>query len=384
MSTEVRTWSPEGGTAHQVALEVLLRGPLSRADLARRMDLSQATLSRLTKPLVERGLLVDSAVRPDPATGRPGQPLDVDAAAHHFVGVKLTGDAAHAVLVDLRGSIVSGRSTPIDGHDPADVVEAVGALVERTAEPLPTAGTLTGVGVGLGGHSPDRSTVRVAPFLRWHDVPLGPMLAARTGLPVVVENDVAALTAAEHWFGEGRDTRSFAVLTVGAGVGYGLVVHDRLVTHPDMGIGLVGHFPLDPAGPPCPSGHRGCATAMLTDESLASQATVALRRPVAYDELLRLAEAGDPAARRIVDDGAHALGRLVAAVANLTMPDRVVIAGEGVDLARVGDAAMRSGLAADRDPLASPVDVVVRPGDFGQWARGAAVVALQDFVLRAP
>jgi predicted NBD/HSP70 family sugar kinase len=384
MSTEVRTWSPEGGTAHQVALEVLLRGPLSRADLARRLDLSQATLSRLTKPLVERGLLVDSAVRPDPATGRPGQPLDVDAAAHHFVGVKVTADAAHAVLVDLRGSIVAGLSAPVVGRSPADVVEAVGALVERTAEPLPSAGTLTSVGVSLGGRSPDRATVRVAPFLGWHDVPLGPMLAARTGLPVVVENDVAALTAAEHWFGEGRGIGSFAVLTVGAGVGYGLVVHDRLVTHPDMGIGLVGHFPLDPTGPPCPEGHRGCATAMLTDASLAAQASVALRRPVTHHELLSLAAAGDPAARRIVDDAARALGRLVAAVANLTMPDRVVLTGEGVDLARVGDAALRAGLAADRDPLASPVDVVVRPGDFGQWARGAAVVALQEFVLRAP
>jgi predicted NBD/HSP70 family sugar kinase len=134
----------------------------------------------------------------------------------------------------------------------------------------------------------------------------------------------------------------------------------------------------------CPDGHRGCATAMLTDASLAAQGTVALRRPVTSVELLALARAGDVAARRIVDDGARALGRLVAAVANLTMPDRVVITGEGVDLVRVGDAAMRAGLAADRDPLASPVDVVVRPGDFGQWARGAAVVALQDFVLRAP
>jgi hypothetical protein len=69
-------------------------------------------------------------------------------------------------------------------------------------------------------------------------------------------------------------------------------------------------------------------------------------------------------------------------VGNLTMPDRIVVAGEGVALAEVARAGVDAGIAADRDPRASALDVVTRPGDFRQWARGAGVVAIQEFVLR--
>ncbi|QHT55035.1 ROK family transcriptional regulator [Cellulomonas sp. H30R-01] len=376
----------EGGSELQVALEVLLRGPLSRAELARRLDLSQPTLTRLTKDLVRRGLLVESDARPGPAVGRPSQPLDVDVTSHHFVGVNLAVGTAHAVLVDLRGTVVATRSADLPEDDPDAVVAVVGSLVDAVVAAAPSGAVPsgpTGIGVSLGGHSPDGTTVHLAPFLGWHDVPLGTLVRARTRVPTVVENDVAALTSAEHWFGAGRDVRTFAVVTVGAGVGYGLVVHDRLVRHADMGLGLVGHFPLDPNGPLCPEGHRGCAGAMLTTEALEAEAAVALRRPVAVAELLDLAHDRDPAARRIVDDAGRALGRLVAAVANLTMPELVVLTGEGVGLAVVADDAVRAAVAADRHPQAAPVDLVVEPGDFSQWARGAAVVAIQDFVLRS-
>lgn len=378
--SEVPSWTPVGGSTQDVALEVLLHGPLSRTELARRLDLSQASLSRLTKPLLEDGLLVEGTPTRDPATGRPAVPLDVVPSSHHFVGLKLTGDDAHAVLVDLRGTVLASAHAPLTDHDPAHVVGVVAALADDVRAGAP----LTGLGVGLGGHSPDRRTVAVAPFLEWVDVPLARLVEGATGTATVVENDVVALTTAEHWFGEGRGLRSLAVLTVGAGVGYGLVQHGRLVTHRDTGIGLVGHYPLDPNGAVCRAGHRGCATAMLTMPSLTAQAGVALGEPVTYPELLALARAGEPAARLLVDDAGRALGRLVAAVANLTMVERVVLTGEGVELAEAARHAVDEGLARDRDPRASHVDLVVRPGDFTQWARGAGVVAIQDFVLRTP
>jgi predicted NBD/HSP70 family sugar kinase len=171
-------------------------------------------------------------------------------------------------------------------------------------------------------------------------------------------------------------------VTIGAGVGYGLVQHGKPVAHPDMGIGLLGHFPLDPNGAVCLEGHRGCATAMLTIPSLTGQASVALGRPVSYRELLDLAASGERVCGRLVDEAARALGRLVAAIGNLTMPERIVVTGEGVALADAAWDTVLAVMAADRDPRASTLDVVTRPGDFTQWARGAGVVAIQDFVLR--
>ena len=100
-----------------------------------------------------------------------------------------------------------------------------------------------------------------------------------------------------------------------------------------------------------------------------------------YDDVLDLALAGDPAAGQIVADAGRALGRLIALAANLTMPERVVLSGEGVRLVEVARPQIDEALAANRDPQASPLDLDVRPGDFTQWARGAAVIAIQTYVL---
>jgi predicted NBD/HSP70 family sugar kinase len=333
---------------------------------------------------VDAGLLVE--VEPgnantrngDTRLGRPQRPLDVVPDSHHFVGIKLTGDAAHGVLTTLRAEVVASEIVPLSDHDPGAVCAVIAELVSRLASRRPK---VTAVGVSIGGQVADCAIVTKAPFLQWADVPLRTMVEDATGLPTVVENDLIALTEAEHWFGAGRGLDRFVVLTVGAGVGYGLVVRGHLVTGDDAGLGLVGHMPLAVTGPMCAEGHIGCATAMLAMPSIAAAASVALQRLVGFDEVLDLAEAGDPAAGRIVANAGRALGRLIALAGNFTMPDRVVLAGEGVRLVDVARAEIDEALAADRDPRASKLHLEVRPGNFMQWARGAAVIAIQTYVL---
>ncbi|MFS0704585.1 ROK family protein [Cellulomonas sp. 179-A 9B4 NHS] len=373
-------WIPLSGAAHRIALEVLLDGPLSRAELARRVDLSAGSLTRLTKPLLDDGLLVEVDT-PAPGTrlGRPSQPLDVVPDAHHFVGVKLTGDTAHGVLTTLRAEVVAGAERALSDHRPAAVADAVASVVAELVASSPAG--VTAVGVTLGGHVTRSADVVRAPFLDWRDVPLADMVRARTDLPVVVANDVTALTEATHWFGEGRGAGTFALLTIGAGVGFGLVANDRLVTSDDASLGLIGHHPLDPAGPPCFLGHRGCAAAMLTIGSVTAQVSVAHGRTVGYDEALDLATAGDAAASRVVTDSGRALGRLVAAAANFTTAQRVVLGGEGVRLAGVARDVMLEALRADRDPSAAMPQIALQSPGFVEWARGAAVIAIQTFVL---
>ena len=202
-----------------------------------------------------------------------------------------------------------------------------------------------------------------------------------SGIPTIVENDLVAFTEYEHWFGAGRGLDRFAVVTLGAGVGYGLVIHDEIVRNDEFGIGLIGHWPLDPFGPVCSEGHRGCAKAILTDTAIAGSVSQALGRTVSYPAALNLAASGEAAARRIVDDAGRGLGRLLAAIANLTMPEAIVLGGEGVRLAEVAGEAVEAGLRADRDPRTKPIPLVIRSGDNIEWCRGAAVVAIQTFVL---
>lgn len=373
-------WTPASGPSQSVALEVLINGPLSRSDIARRLDLSPGSLTRLSTPLIESGLLieVENGDRGDGRTGRPSRPLDVVSTSRHFVGLKLTGDEVLGVTTDLRANVLASGSRPLASREPAAVAEVIAQLTKELADRVPE---VTALGIGIGGLVADHSIVASAPFLEWHDVHLGSMLETLTGLPTVVENDVVAFTESEHWFGSGRDVDRFAVLTLGAGIGYGLVIHDDIVVDADSGIGLVGHWPLDPFGPLCPAGHRGCARSVLTTPAIMQAVSSALDRAVDYDEALDLAIAGEPAARRVVDDAGRGLGRLLAAVANLTSPQRIILGGEGVRLVDVAMDAIHEGIQHDRDPRAAELALVTTSGDNTEWCRGAAVIAIQRYVL---
>ena len=295
-------WTPDIGASRSVALQVLINGPISRSDIARKLDLSAGSLTRLSTPLIESGLLVEVEERTDGRAGRPSKPLDIVPESQHFLGMKLTADAVLGVLTDLRANILESRSVELSTRDPESVVALIAQLANELASSV---ASVTALGVGIGALVSDHTTVRSAPFLGWSDVPLGALLEAATGLPTVIENDVVAFTESEHWFGAGRGLKGFAVLTLGAGIGYGLVAHDEIVLDDDSGIGLVGHWPLDPFGPLCPAGHRGCARSVLTQSAVANAVSVALDQSVSYEEALDLAEGGEPAARRVVDDASR-------------------------------------------------------------------------------
>ncbi|WP_284251594.1 ROK family transcriptional regulator [Litorihabitans aurantiacus] len=213
-------------TARAILRRILVHGEASRTELASTYELTLASLTRLTKPLVDEGLVAEGSARRTAHQGRPRLPLDVRAGDHLVVGVKLTGRDLFAVLTDLRATVLAERQVALTDTEPAAVVREIGAAVRGFgADP----GALRGIGVSLGGHARDRATVVRGPFLGWEDVDLAPMLTRETGLPAVVDNDVVALTEALHWFGSARGRSSFAVVTIGAGIGYALVVHDRIV-----------------------------------------------------------------------------------------------------------------------------------------------------------
>jgi predicted NBD/HSP70 family sugar kinase len=382
---DVVPWADESGSldsAHQVALHVLRFGPLPRGAVARALGLSAGSLTRLSKPLIDTGLLVETEPVTDPATRRPTRPLDVVADTHRFVGVDVTGTDAWAVLTDLRVNVLASARVPLSGTSPAQIADAVAAVVGELPGPPPD-GTGTppaGIGVALGGHVDAAGRVVHADFLGWRSpVDLADLVRARTGVPVVVGNDLACLTRAEHWFGMGREHASFAVLTVGAGVGYGLVLGDRAVQTPDTSLQLLGHLALDRSGPRCPEGHRGCASALLTTTALLAAAHLATGTPTTWPRLLADAVDGDVRARRVVDDAATHLGQLVAVVAGTTGVTQVLLGGEGVDLAVVGHDSLRAAVDEHRDPRAQVVELTVRDHDFHLWARGAAGVAVHDF-----
>ncbi|WP_055489238.1 ROK family transcriptional regulator [Streptomyces sp. TP-A0356] len=381
MTADAASWLPLSPGERSVAIEVLVHGPLSRTELARRLDLSAGSLTRLTKPLIESGLLIEVPDGGGPAEGRqgrPSQPLDVVADSRTFIGFKITEEMVYGVVTTLRSDVVARLDRPLPSHDPDAVAGLLAGMASELAAEFPT---LAGIGIGVGGLVQDRAVVGESPFLLWRDVPLAELVEERTGLPVVVENDVAALVEAETWFGAGRGLDRFVVLTIGAGLGYGLVLGGKRVRHAEEDRGFGRHWILDPNGPLTPTGERGSAVSLLTIPSIRYQIRAATGRDMTYEEVLGLAAEGEPMCSRVIDEAARALGTLIAQIANFVMPQKILLAGEGVGLIDVAGKTVDETLRTHRHPLAAPVGLETKVSDFHDWARGAAVLAIQVLVL---
>ena len=359
--------------AEAVAVRLLVHGPRSRAQLAKTMGLSPATLTRLVRPLVEGGVLVESDAVRTPGRGRSSFPLDVVAGAHRFIGVKLTTESIYAVVTDLRAEILDAETLAEPSLEVSDVVKAVAGVVARLESR--SAGPVEAVGVTVGGRVDKGETVADSPFLHWHEVPFRTLLAREVHPSLFLANDVVGLTKAQQWFGLGRTHSDFALLTVGAGVGYGLVINHEVVP---TSVSPISHLPIDQNGPLCTWGHRGCMSSYVTSGAMTAAVAQGRGRATTYDEVLQLAEDGDPLAGRVVQEAAHALGRAVAAITSLTGVEPIILTGEGVRLAEVAGEALHAARREYSAGLTGALEPLIRPMDFIEWARGAAAVAIQE------
>jgi predicted NBD/HSP70 family sugar kinase len=206
--------------------------------------------------------------------------------------------------------------------------------------------SLDGIGVSIGGITANRTIVREGTFLGWRDLDPATPLQNRTGLPVVVTNDVTALAREELWFGAGRTHATFGVITIGAGLGFG-VVREGVVVEELIDNGhLLAHAPIDSRGPRCGIGHTGCVAACLNRGDIERHASAAAPRRVTFSDLVDARDAGDRTAAELLDGAARALGHLAATFAGALQSTRIVLAGE--DVAAIATSPVMSEVIAER------------------------------------
>lgn len=372
-----RGWPALGDAERNALRELLIHGPLPRAEIARRLGVSRASLTRVTRALMDHGLVTEGEVELRGATGRPSELLVVRHAARHFLGVKLTGDALFAVVTDLGARIVASHEEPIPERDPDAVIDQIAAVHAGFAGRFDS---IVAGGIALAGDLAvvdGRQVVTDSPFLGWTDVHLAERLTARLDIPTGAENDVRALTATAHWFGAGVGCTSLALITVGTGVGFGFVVDDRVVTGHHGRAGRLDHLRVDSAGPICGQGHRGCVSALLPNQAIVD----ALRMPgLDFAGAVTLAREGHVAARRAFADAGQALGVLVGTVANALDPQKIVLAGDGLVVMELAGDEVLATIDEVRSPGIPPLALDVQPFQFDEWARGGAVVGIRTML----
>lgn len=376
--------------------------PISRAELAERARLGKSTVTGIVNGLIRDGFLVEVG-NAEAGVGRPPVLLKLNSQARYTVGVKLAPAAILTALTDLHAQVVQRVEQEIHPEaGSAAIIEAlVGGIHEVLRRQRVKQAAVIGIGVVLPGLVDPRTGVSLSSyFLNWRDIPLRAVTEKELGLPVFVDNDANAFALAEHWYGAGQGSVNMLGVTVGIGIGSGIIIGGQPYRGGSKGAGELGHVTIDPNGPRCACGNRGCVEAFAADAAMVRMARDAVREfpgsvlpgmaggdldGLDRQTVVAAARQGDRAARWALAEAGRDLGIGLANAVNLLNPDRIVIGGEGV--LEAGDLLLdpiRQGLR-ERAFSVLADDIRVVPATLGAdaWLMGAATVVLEE-VFKPP
>lgn len=255
------------------------------------------------------------------------------------IGIDVGGTKTAALLVDREGTVLAREvlATPAD-----DERATLATMVDAARSVAGASSAVVGVGIAAAGMVDREGTLRYAPNLSWRDVPLVPHVGGELGLPVVAENDVNAAAWGEYRHGAGQGSPNLLMVSVGTGIGGGIVFDGRLYRGVNGFAGEIGHVVVDPTGPPCGCGNRGCWEQLASGNAITRAGRRASVRhahsslleraggdghAVTGDMVTEAALDGDTVSRGIFVEVGHRLGVGIAGFVNVLDPDLVVVGG---------------------------------------------------------
>lgn len=366
----------------------------SRVELARRTGLSKATVSEIIDELIREGFV--RTIGPGHSSrGRRPMLLEFAPRARLAIGVELSDSACRAVLTDLNAEPIRNVSRPVHATTFEDALDAALAATADLVADLP-ASVLVGIGVGAPGLvDPRRCVIQVAPALGWRDAPVGTAFANRFAVPVAVANRAKAAALGETWCGAGREVDTLVYVSVSSGVSAGIVIGRRLYRGVSLTEGELAHVTVDPEGPLCHCGNRGCLSAYATEGAILSRIRERLRLPdqrsllrhqatgrldlLSLNDVAAAATAGDRPTLEVLDEVAANLGVALANVVNVLNPGMVILGGSVLRalpllLPRVETQLRRRAVSASAASLA----VVPSPLGLSAVSIGAAAFLLSQ------
>lgn len=370
-------------------------GTISRVALSRTTGLSQATVTSITAELLKEEMLLEQEGGKS-IGGRKPVPLAVNPRAAYSVGVHLSVDKVCVVIMDLQATILNSYSKNLDPAD-LSLEKVLETLVEAVQACLWKAdfskSQISGIGVAIPGLIDSRSGfVHFIPNYNWKNVNLAQILRERVGVPVYVENSANTLVIFEQWFGVGRGTRNFLLITTEHGIGMGMVLDGKIFRGFRGIAGEFGHTIVAEDGPLCRCGETGCLEAICGNNAIIRDALEAARcgewqlegEKVDIEMILAAAREGNAALRMIYRRVGRTLGIGISNMLKLFDPEKIIISGKGV---LAGDLLL--------EPMAEILHQDISfAGDAGtqlcvqEWqptnyARGAGALVLQE-VYQSP
>jgi predicted NBD/HSP70 family sugar kinase len=360
--------------------QIRTRQPISRADLARVSGLQRSTVSLIVEELLAERWIAEGSTGRLP---RGRRPIFLNVSSQRGVlALDIHPSQTTLAVADLGGRIITQNLIAL----PADPQMVIGTILDAIREMISAnkERSFDGVGISLPGrldlsatgsapgHS--RATMPIfAPNIRWPIAQIKSRVEQATGLPVVADNVANACALSEVWFGDSDGMHDLVVVNVSEGLGTGIFANGRILRGESGSAGEFGHVQMDPNGLPCGCGSRGCwETLAANPAGLRYYAEATNRTVPTFEDFLKLAEAGDPAAEKAVERMCAALGRGMHMIASALGPAEIIVVGDITTLWHIAGPLIEGEMR--RYPLATIPRM--RPTQEGNKARLRSAVAL--------
>ena len=311
-------------------------GPVSRIDLSRLAQLAPASITKIVREMIEAHLVQETEIQEPGSRGRPAVGLMVETEAWHYLSVRINRGEINLALRDLSSKLVVEEQLALPQQEGPPLLERIIAHIDqffiRHQQKLER---LTAIAITLPGIiDTENGVVHRMPFYDVQEMPLGPALESRTGVPVFIQHDISAWTMAESLFGASRGARDVIQVVIDHNVGAGVVTDGRLLHAGSSSLVEIGHTQVDPYGKRCYCGNHGCLETIASIDSVLELAQQRMNQsmgsmlhgqPLNVETLCEAALNGDLLARDIIVGVGTNVGRILAIMVNLFNPQKILI-----------------------------------------------------------
>lgn len=304
-------------------------GPISRADIAKRLKITPVTVSANVLDLLDEELVLEVGSGESKGGRRPIM-LQMNPDARLVIGVDMGIEKVEVGLVNIGGDIKCSTVQSYKSNE--KIMETIESLIDEIIESEDVSKDLL-LGIGMGVHGiVDRKNGQsiYAPAFDWHDKDITSNLERKYQLPIVIENDARAMALCERWFGNCKDVDDFILMNIGEGIGAGIYINGELFSGFSYGAGEVGHIAVSSGDYLCECGSRGCMTTVASAKGIVNRFNAIEKKDhsgIEAKDIYALAISGDHHAQMVFKKTGEYIGKGLSILVNLFNPEKIVLTG---------------------------------------------------------
>lgn len=304
-------------------------GPISRAQISKQTSLNKATVSTMVSELINESFVYE--IGPGQSSGgRKPIMLYFNNNAGYSIGIDLGVNYILAILTDLKGSIIEEINESLYKKDEASVLKQISHIISTLISRAPSSPHgIIGIGIGIPGIVDGKERILFSPNLGWSQVSLKNVLEDKFNIPVSIVNEANAGAHGEHLYGVGKNVNNLVYISVGIGIGTGIIINNDLYTGSTGISGEMGHFTIETNGEVCSCGNRGCWELYASESVLLKEVEILnlfkSRKEINIENIISEARNGNQDVLQILSKIGEYIGTGLTNVINTFNPEMVII-----------------------------------------------------------